>query len=55
MGLNFSLNHDSQMVLAVALITWGGVWIYLLRLERLARQIEREISRRGADDAGQSV
>ena len=28
-------------ILAVALITWGGVFLYLMRLEALAHQIEK--------------
>lgn len=31
------------LVLAVALVTWAGVWFYLLRLERLTRVLEREV------------
>ncbi len=30
-------------VLAVALLTWGGVFVYFLRLEKLARDLEREL------------
>ena len=30
-------------VLAVALLTWGGVFLYLLRLEQLTRAVEKEV------------
>jgi len=30
-------------ILAVALLTWGGVWLYLLRLEKLTRQLEKSV------------
>ncbi len=32
-------------VLAVALLTWGGVFFYMLRLEKLARLVEAEVRR----------
>lgn len=35
-------------VLIVALLTWGGVFFYMLRLEALARALEREAQTRGA-------
>ena len=31
------------LVLGVALVTWAGVWFYLLRIERLTRLLEREV------------
>ena len=31
------------LVLGVALLTWAGVWFYLLRLERMTRVLEREV------------
>lgn len=36
------LHFDAQTapVLLVALLTWGGVFFYLLRLERLAKKLE---------------
>ena len=34
-----------QPVLWVALVTWGGVFFYLLRLERLARTLEEAETR----------
>ncbi len=30
-------------VLIVALLTWGGVFFYMLRLETLARALERQV------------
>lgn len=32
-------------VLIIALLTWGGVFLYLLRLERLTRALEKEVGR----------
>ena len=32
-------------VLVVALLTWGGVFLYLLRVERLTRDIENRLAR----------
>jgi len=32
-------------IYAVALVTWIGVFLYLLRLERLTRDLEREVER----------
>ena len=37
----------------VALVTWSGVFLYLLRLERLTRQLEREVERATARAARQ--
>ncbi len=30
-------------VLAVALITWGGVFLYLWRLDRMSRKLEESV------------
>ena len=32
-------------VLVVALLTWGGVFFYMLRLEKLARSVEADVRR----------
>jgi hypothetical protein len=32
-------------VVIVALLTWGGVFLYLLRLESLTRALEKEVER----------
>ena len=40
-------------VFIVALLTWGGVFLYMLRLERLAREVEKEINRRDAEERGE--
>lgn len=32
-------------VLVVALVTWGGVFLYMLRLEKLAKIVEAEVRR----------
>ena len=37
------MSTDLMFVLAVAVITWGGVFFYLLRLERLARNLEQQV------------
>lgn len=36
-------------VLIVALLTWGGVFVYILRLDALARMLEKEVSHRNAE------
>jgi len=37
-------------VLIVALLTWGGVMIYLFRLERLAKSLEARAADRALQD-----
>ncbi len=37
------MTSDSLFVLAVALITLGGVFLYLLRVEALARKLESQV------------
>lgn len=37
------MNKETTFILAVALITWGGVFAYLLRLNFLAKAIETKI------------
>ena len=32
---------ETIFALAVSLLTWGGVWAYMLRLDRLTRALER--------------
>jgi hypothetical protein len=44
------MQTDTIYILAVALITWGGVCAYLVRLHLLARELEAKI--RDHDDAG---
>jgi hypothetical protein len=39
------MKQETIYILAVALITWGGVFFYLLRIHFLARDIETKISR----------
>jgi hypothetical protein len=41
-------------VLVVALLTWGGVFFYMLRLEKLARSVEAEVRRVEAQSASLS-
>lgn len=38
-----ALTPDKLFVLAVALLTWGGVFFYLLRLDKLAKSLEDEV------------
>ncbi len=40
------MKQETIFILAVAIITWGGVFFYLLRLNFLARDIEKKISER---------
>lgn len=37
------LDKNLLPVLIVALLTWGGVFFYMLRLEALARTLERDV------------
>jgi hypothetical protein len=36
-------------ILIVALLTWGGVFLYLLRLDNLTRELEKLVHHRGAE------
>lgn len=38
------MSPDSRFVLAVALVTWGGLWLYLLRLELMVKAVKKQIS-----------
>lgn len=38
--------NKEMFVLAVALLTWAGVFVYLLRVDGLARRLERELRER---------
>ena len=40
------MGNKEMFVLAVTLITWAGVWLYLLRLDGLAKKLERELKYR---------
>ena len=42
------MEKDTIYILAVALITWGGVFAYLLRLQFLARALESKIDQQDA-------
>ncbi|MEO6907408.1 MAG: hypothetical protein ABI210_05920 [Abditibacteriaceae bacterium] len=33
-------------ILIVALITWGGIFLYLLRVEMLTRKVQKELDQR---------
>jgi CcmD family protein len=43
-----SFNPDHLFVLAVSLITWAGVFCYLLRIDKLTKALEREVERKEA-------
>ena len=40
-----------MFVLGVALITWAGVFVYLLRLDALAKRLEKELRYREQERA----
>ena len=46
-----ALTPDKIFVLAVALLTWGGVFFYLLRLDRIAKSLEEEVRARELDSS----
>lgn len=33
-------------ILIVALITWGGIFLYMLRVEMLVRKVQKELDRK---------
>jgi hypothetical protein len=35
------MSKETTFALAISLLTWGGVWLYLLRLDALSRSLER--------------
>ena len=37
------IESDILPVLLVALLTWGGIFLYLLRLETLTRALEKQV------------
>ena len=39
--------QNNLPVLVVVLLTWGGVFLYLLRVERLTREMENRLGRQG--------
>ena len=43
-----NLNHYLH-VYAIALVTWLGVFLYLFRLEKMTRQLERDVERAERD------
>jgi len=53
--MGFELSKDALFGLIVALLTWGGVWVYLFRLDRLTRRVEnlvRDDELRGDNSSG---
>lgn len=51
-----ALTPDKLFVLIVAVLTWGGVYAYLLRLDRISKQLDEQIKAREAEhsNAGSS-
>jgi hypothetical protein len=45
------MQKDTIFILAVALVTWGGVFAYLLRLHFLARALEAKVDALDRRDA----
>jgi hypothetical protein len=45
------MQKDTIFILAVALVTWGGVFAYLLRLQFLARALETKINALERDES----
>ena len=41
-----SIDPKLMPILIVALITWGGIFLYLLRVEMLTRKVKRELEQR---------
>ncbi len=37
------LTSDSLYILAVVLLTWGGIFGYMLRLDKLTNSLERKV------------
>lgn len=37
------IGKENLFVLVIALLTWGGVFIYLLGLDRRTRELERRV------------
>ena len=37
------LTSDSIFILAVILLTWGGIFAYMLRLDKLTSSLERKL------------
>ena len=42
------MSQDSLFILAVVLLTWGGIFAYMLRLDKLAKLLENEVKGRVA-------
>ena len=45
------MENKEMFVLAVALLTWAGVFLYLLRVDGLAKRLERELREREEERA----
>lgn len=41
-----SIEPNLIPILIVALITWGGIFLYLLRVEILTRKVQKELDQR---------
>jgi hypothetical protein len=44
------MDNNTIYVLAVALVTWGGVFAYLMRLHFLARSLEEKLNRHNSEE-----
>jgi len=43
------MSQDSEFILAVVLLTWGGIFAYMLRLDKLARTLESQVKGRESE------
>ena len=41
-----SIDPNLMPILIVALITWGGIFLYLLRVDMLTRKLQKELEQR---------
>jgi hypothetical protein len=46
-----ALTPDKLFVLIVALLTWGGVYAYLLRLDKMSKMLEEQARIRESETA----
>ena len=44
-----ALTPDKLFVLIVALLTWGTVFVYMIRLDKIAKKLEEEVRARELD------
>jgi hypothetical protein len=41
--LEFLQEHSLWLVLIIALLGWGGIWLYLMRLDRKVSELEKKL------------